>query len=306
MTYNALTTPAFGVAGNFTGHLEQAGEDKDFVCIKTVDANAPKAVFATYIPPCKDFCPKDANTQQNIERKQAAHGVQIVPDFLHVYPFSNDTIYMPKDAQNLQAEAECALLCTANWQNGFLCGLVPTAFAASNDCSIRREGAKKISQKKNWGECSKGIAKNFIALQDFSANGIIDDYCIASFLRRSGTLHKYGVTSAIKNYSYIYQKLITWLIATINTQQDTGPAENVLQFLASCNYPSQILISIGATRYTPFGETHFLAQADELSVVLYPATRYSEAQIFDMVQNNCIQNDDISFLTQIVKASPLS
>ena len=35
----------FGVAGNFTGHLEQAGEAVDFVNIKTVEAKAPKAIF---------------------------------------------------------------------------------------------------------------------------------------------------------------------------------------------------------------------------------------------------------------------
>ena len=32
----------------------------------------------------------------------------------------------------------------------------PRAFGAYNDCSIRRPNAKKISEKKNWGEESKG------------------------------------------------------------------------------------------------------------------------------------------------------
>ena len=34
----------FGVAGNFTGHLEQAGEAVDFTNVKTKEAKAPKAV----------------------------------------------------------------------------------------------------------------------------------------------------------------------------------------------------------------------------------------------------------------------
>ena len=32
----------FGVAGNFTGHLEQAGEAVDFTNVKTKEAKAPK------------------------------------------------------------------------------------------------------------------------------------------------------------------------------------------------------------------------------------------------------------------------
>ena len=40
----------FGVAGNFTGHLEQAGEASDFVNVKVGDAVAPKGIFPFYIP----------------------------------------------------------------------------------------------------------------------------------------------------------------------------------------------------------------------------------------------------------------
>lgn len=44
----------FGVAGNFTGHLEQAGEAVDFTNVKTKEAKAPKAVFPTFIPNLKE------------------------------------------------------------------------------------------------------------------------------------------------------------------------------------------------------------------------------------------------------------
>ena len=48
MNWNDI--PGFGVAGNFTGHLEQAGESPDFVAIKTAEHKAPKGVFPFYIP----------------------------------------------------------------------------------------------------------------------------------------------------------------------------------------------------------------------------------------------------------------
>ena len=40
----------FGVAGNFTGHLDQAGESPDFVHVKVEDATAPKGIFPFYLP----------------------------------------------------------------------------------------------------------------------------------------------------------------------------------------------------------------------------------------------------------------
>lgn len=35
----------FGVAGNFAGHLEQAGEAADFLSVETKEAIQPKAIF---------------------------------------------------------------------------------------------------------------------------------------------------------------------------------------------------------------------------------------------------------------------
>ena len=39
----------FGVAGNFAGHLEQAGEAADFTTVQA-DGDAPKGIFPWYVP----------------------------------------------------------------------------------------------------------------------------------------------------------------------------------------------------------------------------------------------------------------
>ena len=44
MAFNSEVA-TFGVAGNFTGHLEQANEASDFANVKTAETNAPKAIF---------------------------------------------------------------------------------------------------------------------------------------------------------------------------------------------------------------------------------------------------------------------
>ena len=82
------------------------------------------------------------------------------------------------------------------------------ALGASNDCSIRKEGAKKISLKKNWGKASKGLSENLIAIDRFTEGGILDSYRIASFLVRDGNANVYGEDSPVKGDSYLYEKLI--------------------------------------------------------------------------------------------------
>ncbi len=57
MLFDLRRIATFGVAGNFTGHLEQAGEARDFTAVKTADAKAPKALFPTYIPQATEPTP---------------------------------------------------------------------------------------------------------------------------------------------------------------------------------------------------------------------------------------------------------
>jgi len=279
MKINLENTAAFGVAGNFAGHLEQAGEASDFVNVKVDDASAPKAIFPTYIPGASDP----------------------TPEFLTVFPFDPETILYPADQNKLQIEPECAVLFNAEWEGSTLAGLVPVAFGASNDCSIRREGAKKISLKKNWGKCSKGFSSNAIPISSFDSSSIINDYRIASFLVRDGKTYAYGEDSPVRNYSYVYGRLMSWMLDKFNNQKDEGPAEEINKYLNSAGRPEKILVSIGATRYTEFGETNFLAYGDHSVVVLYPESVYTKEQIEKMVSENDLDYDDISVLDQTVK-----
>ena len=134
--YDTNDIPCFGVAGNFTGHLEQAGEAVDFKNIKTNDQNAPKAIFPTFIP---------------LKKTPVENDTSAVPAFLTTYPFNSEKIIFPKVEIKLQIEPECAIIFNASWQGDTLVSLKPICFGASNDCSIRKQGAKKISEKKNWG-----------------------------------------------------------------------------------------------------------------------------------------------------------
>lgn len=237
-------TIGLGVAGNFAGHLEQAGEAADFVDVKVADENAPKGVFPFYVP------------------GEGEH-------FLHQQPVSAERVRLLPGGENHQAEPEVALLCELAYEAGRVVAIHPRRAFAHNDCSIRRPGAHKISEKKNWGAETKGTAAAGIEIDHFGVGGVLDRHRLASFLCRDGQVHEYGQDSAVESYSYFHDQLLDWLVEKLAGQEDGGPLEDLPRWLEVAGHPPQALISIGATRYTDYGETTFLEAGDEVVVVLY-------------------------------------
>jgi len=265
-----------GIAGNFALHLAQAGELEEFKDIITADEAAPKGLFPFYLP----------NFPENSQ--------------LSSYPLSSDTIQLPNRDVNVQMEPEVGLICKLTYSNDKLVGIKPTHFGAYNDCSIRVAGAKKISEKKNWGANSKGFASTLLEIDRFEAGGIMDNYSICSYLKRSNKLIPYGENVELLGYSYFYAKLTTWIQNQINTQEDFGPLEPLLEYIQICDYPAQAIISIGATRYTEYGEKTFLKKDDELFVVVYDHTNYSYDNITTLLQNEEYTQKSMSILHQRV------
>lgn len=268
-----------GVAGNFAGHLEQAGEAADFLHVKTETATQPKAIFPFYVPTdCKNLAESDR--------------------FLATFPLSHNTIRFPNDADNLQIEPEVALICEVHYEDNKVIRLTPTHFAAYNDCSIRRPNARKICEKKNWGTASKGLSATQIALDSFSAGCNLDDYRIACFHKRDGQLNEYGIDSPTVGYSYFHQPLLDWIVEKMNHQPDQDPMNNIADLLQSAQFPTHAIISIGATRYTEFGERHFLQIGDTSIVVLYDSKRFNADQIRTMAIREKFDEVGISALVQ--------
>jgi len=237
-------TICLGVAGNFAHHLEQAGELKDFENITTAEPDAPKGIFPFYLPGSDSF--------------------------LGLYSIGTDTLTLPDFQANAQVEPEIAVLFDVVYSDDKeVIDLIAQKFTTFNDCTIRKEGAKKISEKKSWGINSKGIGDKWIAIDKFEEGGVMDSYHLCSFVKREGVIHPYGVDAPLLGYSYFYTKLKTWLIDKMNTQEDFGPLENIAAHLKTTNYPKQALISIGATAYAEFGEKNYLQSADEVYVIAY-------------------------------------
>jgi Family of unknown function (DUF5718) len=273
----------FGVAGNFAGHLDQAGEAADFVKVKA-DAGAPKGIFPWYVP---------------------ADAGAIVPEFLRGFPVSSDTIAMPQGGADLQIEPEVGLLAEVGYDSaGKVTALKPVAVGAFNDCSIRRPGANKISEKKHWGPASKGYAAKLFEIDDLAGDGPTKNFRLACFMVRDGSAHAYGQDSAVPEYSYYGAQLIDWTIERLNNQlgSDDTPLENVGAYLTAAGNPARVLIGIGATRYTDYGESTYLQLGDDSVVVVYDSSVHSPAQVAAAVADGSdLQLQAASVLRQRVK-----
>ncbi|NPA58935.1 MAG: hypothetical protein GXO30_00500 [Epsilonproteobacteria bacterium] len=275
-----------GIAGNFALHLNQAGEAKEFAHIITADEAAPKGMFPFFLPR------QDVYVEQ--EKLEANK-------LLSTYPLGADNIKLPQDTSlKVQAEPEVALICDLEYVAGKLSSITPKYFGAYNDCSIRVDGAKKISEKKNWGHESKGLSNQLIEIDNFSEGGVMDSYAICSFLKRDDKIYAYGEDVELTGYSYFHEKLTDWMLNQINTQTDSDPLEPLSEYLSACHNPKEAIISIGATRYTPFGEKIFLKSGDICTVVVYNKDEYSPETILDAVKNSKYPTTNISVLSQKV------
>lgn len=246
----------FGVAGNFAGHLEQAGEAADFVNV-TSEGQAPKGIFPWYAPG--------------------------VDGFLGEFPLSHDTVALPKSDTplNLQIEPEVGLACHVVWDGDTVVTLQPFALGAFNDCSIRRPNALKISHKKNWGPASKGVARQFFDVGDLTPDGPTSTLRLLCHLRTAdGQEHEYGVDSPLLGYSYYGEVLLDWITERLANQKGSvdTPLEDVGALMVASGRPSKVLIGIGATRYTELGESTYLQPGDEAIVRVYDTASdaYSE------------------------------
>ncbi len=274
-----------GIAGNFALHLDQAGEAEDFKDIITADEAAPKGMFPFYLPSYTPLAQETTRTPKEI---------------LTTFPLSHDTIKLPNEDVNVQAEPEVGLVCKFDYKDGKVNSITPTHFGAYNDCSIRVAGAEKISDKKNWGANSKGVSATLFPIDKFAEGGVMDSFSICSFLKRDGDITAYGEDVELNGYSYFYSKLTEWIKNQTNTQVNFGPLEPLSEYIQASNYPTDVLISIGATRYTQYGETTFLQAQDEVLVVVYNHNTYKIGDIVTALKNKDYNLPQMSLLAQKV------
>jgi hypothetical protein len=92
-----------------------------------------------------------------------------------------------------------------------------------------------------------------------------------------------------------------WIALKLDEQRDEGPLEDVGEWWRKAGRPKRALISIGATRYTDFGESTYLEAGDRAVVVVYDAARFDSAALRDgAAQGRLSSGPGCSVLDQLV------
>ena len=255
-----------GISGNFKGHLGQVNNEDNGI-------DLPKCIFPIYV--------KGMNS------------------YLSIYPVSEEYLRITED-YDYQIEPEISLFLNVEYRDGKVNNIVVTHYTLFNDCSIRNRNIKKISKKKNWGYCSKGAYSKPISLCAYSENSELERLRIVSFIKRENNIHQYNEDCSIKEYTLQYNKLLSWIKNTINNQEETEEKDNLINLLKTCEYPKNIQVAIGATRYTDFGKNNFLKPGDEVIILLYEEGKYNEKHIEKIVTNCYLDKEDIVTIYQKV------
>jgi len=116
------------------------------------------------------------------------------------------------------------------------------------------------------------VARKFFAISDLTPDGPTATMRLECHLRDgNGEMHAYGVDSPLVGYSYYGEVLLDWIVERLAHQKgapDT-PLEDVGALMVASGRPEHALIGIGATRYTPLGESTYLQPGDEAIVRVY-------------------------------------
>jgi hypothetical protein len=252
---NLEKSVAFGVFGNLAKDKEVEVND-DYSRLKP-DFENPKGIYPIYVNPSKN--------------KQ--------PSFLNQFPFATRKLRIPSLYDNIQIEASLLLECEIKYHNDAVLYINPKRFTAFNNASIYRLTTHKISHNKNWGQDSKGVANKWVKIDRFSEGGNLDNYRIVSFVKKQGSFFQYTEDTQIISYSYFYDNLLDWLLKQLNGQKESNNFEGAKELLTEADHPEKLLISVGETEQTQFGQTNFLQDRDEIFVVLYDHRRYRAESI---------------------------
>lgn len=79
--------------------------------------------------------------------------------------------------------------------------------------------------------------------------------------------------------------LLDWIVERLANQKgsDDTPLEDVGALMVASGHPEVVLIGIGATRYTPLGESTYLKPGDEAIVRVYDSASSEASELRQIV-----------------------
>jgi len=252
-----------GIIGNFSGHLSGA-ED-------VAEHDLPNGIFVIHC------------------------------DHPETLSSSPSALYPPAGSR-VDIEPEFVLRCKVSYEDGKVSAMMATQITIGNDFTIRElEGSDKISQRKAWGEKSKGINQKWWDVLRLSPDNYGENLKLVSYIERDGKMHLATPTVDCTELKVFYCHLMAWMTDRINHQEDDGMYEAILPTLAEQGYPTDLILYTGAPNYTQWGEENFVQKGDKVHIAAYNSDFITEQNVQDMfVNQKSINNEELLSFSQTV------
>ena len=190
-----------------------------------------------------------------------------------------------------------------NYEDGKVVDLQPQKMTIGNDFTIRQlEGSDRISERKAWGEKSKGINDLWWEMQEFTPENYGEQMKLISYIERDGLFYRSTPLVGCNDTKVFCSELIDWVVDRINNQQRHGMYEEILPTLIENNFPEELILYTGAPDYTEWGEENFLERGDKVHIAAYNAEKVDLTDVKSMLFNSKHTNNEdvLSFVQEIV------
>jgi len=239
---------------------------------------------------------------ENVEEHRLPNGIFVIDKGKPGMLTASSQAKYPDEGTNVDIEPEFVIRFSADYSNGRLDSLIATHITIGNDYTIRSlEGSSKISQRKAWGDKSKGIHSLWWEIDQFTADNYGENLSLISFIERSGEFYCTTPIATCADTKVFCNDLIEWVIVQVNHQKDKGMYEEILPVLAASGYPQEIILYTGAPNYSRWGEENFVQRGDKVHITAFKnscLTRESARQQF--VDNRAANSSEVLSFSQLV------
>jgi len=209
----------------------------------------------------------------------------------------------PKMGSNVDIEPEFVIRFKMSYANGKVVNLHPLQITIGNDFTIRQlEGSEKISQRKSWGEMSKGINQLWWDMQEFTPERYGKNLKLVSYIERDGELHCATPVADCSETKVFCSDLISWMVEQMNSQKDEGMYEAILPSIIDNNYPEELVLYTGAPNYSEWGQENFIKRGDKVHIGAYDSSYWDEEQLQDLFKTgkSLNKNQVMTFTQEII------
>ncbi|PJC87340.1 hypothetical protein CSW98_05415 [Vibrio sp. HA2012] len=253
-----------GIIGNFTGHLSGAEN--------VAEHDVPNGIFVIH-----------REHEETLSTGQEAK--------------------YPPAGSNVDIEPEFVIRFKVRYEGGKVADLEPLQMTIGNDFTIRTlEGSDKISERKAWGEKSKGINTLWWDMKPFTPEHYGKNLKLISYIEREGLFYRSTPLVDCTDTKVFCSDLIDWVVDSINHQSRHGMYEEILPAIIENNFPEELILYTGAPIYTDWGEENFLQRGDKVHIAAYYADKMNIEEVKKMFFNYQHKNNDdiLSFVQKII------